>query len=70
VNAGTYWDHKAGRSKRVYRDLPPRVVEVMGAWLAEAFGGAGLALAGKEREEQQQQATERQRLADALGALQ
>lgn len=69
VNAGTYWDHKEGRSKRVYRDLPPRVVEVLGAWLAEAFGGAGLALAGKEREEASTVAEERERLASALEGL-
>jgi hypothetical protein len=70
VNAGTYWDQKAGRSRRVYRDLPPRVVEVMGQWLAEAFGGAGLALAGREREDAQKAAQEHQQLADALERLQ
>lgn len=70
VNAGTYWDQKAGRSRRVYRDLPPRVVEVLGQWLAEAFGGAGLALAGKEREDAERAAQEHQRLAAALGDLQ
>lgn len=70
VNAGTYWDQKAGRSRRVYRDLPPRVVEVLGHWLAEAFGGAGLALAGKEREDAERAAQEHQRLAAALGDLQ
>lgn len=70
VNAGTYYDHKAGRSRRVYRDLPPRVTDVMGAWLAEAFGGAGLVLASKEREEAQKARDEHQRLAAALEGLQ
>jgi hypothetical protein len=70
VNAGTYWDQKAGRSRRVYRDLPPRVMEVLGAWLAEAFGGAGLVLASKEREDAERVAQEHQRLAVALGGLQ
>lgn len=69
VNAGTYWDHKAARNRRVYRDMPPRVVEVLGVWLAEAFGGAGLVLAGKEREDVQQAAHERERLANALEGL-
>jgi hypothetical protein len=70
VNAGTYWDQKAGRSRRVYRDLPPLVTEVMGAWLAEAFGGAGLVLATKEREDAQRARDEHQRLATALEGLQ
>jgi hypothetical protein len=70
VNAGTYWDQQAGRSRRVYRDLPPRVVGVLGAWLAEAFGGAGLVLASKEREDVERAAQEHQRLAAALGGLQ
>lgn len=70
VNAGEYYDHKAGRNRRVYTDLPPRVVETLAAWLVDAFGGAGLALAGREREEDAKQAQERQRLADAIEGLQ
>lgn len=69
VNAGEYYDHKAGRTRRVYTDPAPQVVEVMAVWLVEAFGGAGLALAGKEREEAAKQAQERQRLSDAMGTL-
>ena len=69
-NAGEYYDHKTGRMKKVYRDLPPYVSSVLGQWFAEAFGGAGLILASKEREDAQQKATEGQRLADALGSLQ
>jgi hypothetical protein len=70
VNAGSYWDHKAARSRRVYRDLPPRVVEVLGQWLADVFGGAGLVLASKEREDAQKAAHEHQRLTTALEGLQ
>lgn len=69
VNAGEYYDHKAGRSRRVYSDVPPRVVETLAYWLVEAFGGAGLALAGKEREEDAKAADERRRLAEAIGSL-
>lgn len=69
VNAGEYYDHRAGRTRRVYTDPTPRVVEVMAGWLVESFGGAGLALAGKEREEAASQVQERQRLSDALGNL-
>ncbi len=69
VNAASYWDHKAGKMRKVYRDTPPDAMETLGRWIAEAFGAAGLTLAGKEREEAQLKATERQRLADALERL-
>lgn len=69
VNAGEYYDHKAGRTRRVYTDPAPQVVEVMAGWLVEAFGGAGLALAGKERDEAQKASNEQQRLAAAMGGL-
>lgn len=54
----------------MYTDLSPRGVEVLALWLVNAFGGAGLALAGKERQEDAKAAQERQRLADAIGDLQ
>lgn len=69
VNAGTYWDQKAGRNKRVYRDLPPRAVEALAVWLKDAFGLAGLMLARKQRGEAAQVVEERHRLAAALEGL-
>jgi hypothetical protein len=69
VNAGTYWDHKENRLKRVYRDIPPRVVEAIAAPLKQAFGAPGLLLAAKEREEAKRVVDERQRLHAAMRGL-
>ena len=44
VNSTMYFDRTTGNAKRVYRDLPPRAVGVMGAWLTETFGVAGVHL--------------------------
>lgn len=44
VNSTMYFDRITGNAKRVYRDLPPRAVGVIGAWLAETFGVAGVHL--------------------------
>lgn len=67
---GNYWSQKDQRMTAVYRDPPPQVTAVLGQWLAECFGSAGLQLAGLERQRAQREAQERHRLADALGALQ
>jgi hypothetical protein len=69
VNAGSYWDPKENRSKRVYRDVPPRVVQAIAQPLKEALGGAGLMLTAKQREQAQRAVEERQRLAAALKGL-
>lgn len=68
-NAGTYWDHEEQKSKRVYRDIPPRVIQAMAQPLKAAFGAAGLMLAAKEREEIVKANDERRRLAAALEGL-
>jgi len=68
-NAGAYWDHKEQRSKRVYRDIPPRVIQAMAHPLKAAFGAAGLMLAAKEREDIAKANDERRRLAAALEGL-
>lgn len=70
TNAGSYWDNLENRTKKVYKDVAPRVIRALSAPLKEAFGAAGLTLAFKEREEAQRAADERQRLAHALGSLQ
>lgn len=69
LNAGSYWNHKEQRTTKVYKDLPPRVIELLGKQLRDAFGLAGLMLAEKERaEEAKKQAAHRQ-LTEALEAL-
>jgi hypothetical protein len=69
-NAGTYWDHKENRSRKVYRDVPPRVIKTLAVPLKEAFGAPGLMLAAREREDAQRIGDQRRRLAEALGDLQ
>jgi hypothetical protein len=69
INAGAYWDQKANRPKRVYRDLPPRVVETLAGWLTEAFGAAGVMLARREQQDAEKQRDEGKRLASALEDL-
>lgn len=68
-SAGAYWDHKEQRSKKVYRDIPPRVMQAMAQPLKMAFGAAGLTLAAKEREDIQRVNDERKRLTNALEGL-
>ena len=70
VAVGTYWSIKAQRMTAVYRYPAPRVTTVLGNWLAETFGPAGLQLAGLERQRRQQSVHQRQQLADALECLQ
>jgi hypothetical protein len=41
MNFGEHYNHKTGKVKRVYRDLPPRATAILGQWLADALGGAG-----------------------------
>jgi hypothetical protein len=69
TNAGAYWDHQEQRAKRVYRDIPPRVIQAMAQPLKAAFGVAGLTLAAKEREDIDAANEERRRLAAALEGL-
>lgn len=69
VNAGSYWDGTKGRARKVYQDIRPRVVEVLAAALAGTFGGVGLTLAAKEREEASKAQEDTQRLARALEVL-
>jgi uncharacterized protein (DUF924 family) len=66
LNVGAWWDHKANKVKRVYRDLPIQCTSIMGQWLAEAFGGAGIRLAELERADLEKQ---REAVADYHKAL-
>ncbi|MCC5858632.1 MAG: hypothetical protein JJT90_10780 [Ectothiorhodospiraceae bacterium] len=69
VNVGTTYDHRAGRLKRVYRDIPPRVALLVGQWLTEAFGGLGLWIHGMDRERERQQQERRSAIQQALKEL-
>jgi hypothetical protein len=69
VNFGEHYNHKTGRVKRVYRDLPPRATAIMGQWLADALGGAGLHVARLEWKEMEEKAIEREELHKALREL-
>ncbi|WP_336488236.1 hypothetical protein [Methylobacterium nigriterrae] len=51
VNAGVWLNPATGRSKRAYRELAPRAVMIIAAWIIEAFGGLGIHLAKLEQEE-------------------
>lgn len=66
---GQYWNQKQRRMVAVYRDPPPKVTAVLGQWLAECFGPAGIQLAGLERQRAQRAAEERHRLAAELKEL-
>lgn len=68
-NAGSYWDHKEQRTKRVYQDVPPRVIKAMAYSLKAAFGAPGLALAARERQDLKKAQEERQQMAAALEGL-
>lgn len=69
VNVGTYWDHKRQRVTGVYRDAPPKAVDILGGWLVEVFGLAGRLLAEQERRRAQLSREEQQRLVAAVAAL-
>lgn len=69
LNAGEYWDNKAGRTKRVYRDISPRTLEALGRRLSNVFGVAGLHIARLEQREAQERANAAAALHDALATL-
>lgn len=69
TNAGTYWDDKTKKAKRVYRDVSPRTLAVMAEHLKTAFGVAGLYVARLEQQEQKQADSERAALTNALENL-
>lgn len=66
----SYWSQKAQRMTSVYRDMPPRVTEVLGRWLVGAFGGPGLQLGRMERQRQEEQVQQGILLADAMETMQ
>ena len=69
VNVGTWFDHKTGKVRRVYRDLPPKTTLAMGKTLTETFGLPGLLLARRESEDQDRKREEAEALAQAVRDL-
>lgn len=70
TNAGTYWDDKAKRTKRVYRDVAPRTLAVIAEHIKAAFGVAGLYVARLEQRESEQTKNQQAALVEALENLQ
>lgn len=66
VNAGTYFDHETGKTKRVYRDVLPGTLMALAEPLKAAFGVAGLYLAELDRRDEQKKAAKKMELMTAL----
>lgn len=69
MSAGRSYDHTSGKVRKVYRELAPRAVTVMGSWIAEAFGAAGLHLSRLEEADFERRESQRVELHKALGEL-
>ncbi|MGJ7498203.1 hypothetical protein ACSFA8_24480 [Variovorax sp. RT4R15] len=66
ANAGTYYDAETGKVKRVYRDILPGTLERLAAPLKDAFGVAGIQLAGLDERDRKKKDNEKLRLVAAL----
>jgi hypothetical protein len=69
LNADSWIDTKTGKRKLVYRDLNQRTVTVMGGWIAEALGPAGLMFARLERKDHEKKQEELLAFRDALEGM-
>jgi hypothetical protein len=69
LNAGSWFDHQTGKTKRAYKELNPRAAMVLGQWLADAFGGAGLHLAKLEQTEADKKQEEQRAIHASLSQL-
>lgn len=69
VNAGSKWDEKQQRMRRTYSEVPPRVLECIGASLQMAFGVAGMRLAELDKKDADGKRAERAELHDALRGM-
>jgi hypothetical protein len=58
LNADAWTDSKTGKKKLVYRDLSQRTVSIMGGWIAEALGTAGIMFARLERKDHEKKQEE------------
>jgi hypothetical protein len=69
LNAKVWQQKGAGRAKKAYSEVPPRVSAFIGEWLSESFGAAGIHLAKLERDEREAQRKEQQAYFEALGEI-
>jgi hypothetical protein len=53
INVGEWHDSKTNKTRRVYRELPPRVVQVLVGWVVPVLGGVGMKLAALEEADYQ-----------------
>lgn len=70
VNVGVSYNYKTGRSVRVYRECPPRVIDTLGGYLMEVFGVAAAYVAGLETAYKHETQADKASLYAALEALQ
>ncbi|HEY1721050.1 MAG TPA: hypothetical protein VGG27_07375 [Magnetospirillaceae bacterium] len=66
MNDGSWYDHDAGKVKRVYRDTPRKATLALAHMLGDAFGAAGIYLARLDEQEAEER---RKRHADLAAAL-
>ena len=69
MSLGQRWDNRQQRTRRVYRAMPPAAVCIMGLWLKDAFGLAGVAFARSEKARKERVAADKAKLKDAIGKL-
>jgi hypothetical protein len=69
VNAGSRWSPSEGRMKKTYTEVPPKVLECLGASLQAAFGVAGLRLAELDKRDVEATRAEKAELYGALREL-
>jgi hypothetical protein len=70
VNAGEWYNHKTGKTKRAYRDLSPRTTAIMAGLLVQTFGAPGVMLAKREADDLAKGAQQVVELGEAVRALQ
>ena len=60
---------KAGKMKRSYQEQSPRVIAILGQWIAETLGATGLTLARLEKADRERATRERQEFQHAVAEL-
>lgn len=66
VNAGTYFDHETGKTKRVYRDVLPGTLAALAEPLKAAFGVAGVYMAELDQRDAKSKEAKKMELISAL----
>lgn len=69
LNADAWTDATTGKRKLVYRDLSQRTVSIMGGWIAEALGPAGIMFARLDRKDHEKEQKALIAFRDALGSM-